>query len=248
MDVCVHSGWPEARTRAELSGDRLALLAKSDVLAEIEATLARQRSGRIRRLGAWLRFNSKKGEKELQDVLHELRDARRLELESPERYVDIGQEEDAPSGPGGAPLPEFDIGIKTFDEKTERSIEVKNYRAKELWRAEQLTGTLDAVLEKLTKRSDSGLPLQGRTEALIHCDIPFGTRERKGAVREIAHDGTVTQRRPDGTFIGSRNLFDDISKVLPGRSGHELLDRVTLVCKDGTTIDFIRQGNQWKVR
>ena len=181
----------------------------------------------------------------------ELREARHQERTRIDRYVDIDQDAKAPLGTDGAPLSGFDIAIVLPDESVECSIEVKNYREQQLWRADQLNPVLQRVMRKLIHRASAGSPIQGRTEASVYCDIHFGERRTKGQVRRISDDGTVTRLRPDGTlpdpdrFIGSRNLYQDIAAAITKQAGHELLDALTLVCRDGRRIRFVRQGKIW---
>ena len=228
-----------------------AVLAKfnnPDVIRELELATS-LKTGKIKGLDNWIRFNVSKATSELADAVVELREARRLANENPGSVVRVAKETDAPFRPGSKAerMPEFDIAVESASGTIERSVEVKSVNGKVTKATDLSDGIRHAASEKAGPRAQAKLPIGGELEATIEIELAVGTRKNGKDTVEISPGGTVTRRTPTGKEISEGNIFDKFTAQIPKIKDSNLLNRATIVDRTGKVLAvYENSASGWK--
>ncbi|TSB33134.1 hypothetical protein FNZ23_24170 [Streptomyces benahoarensis] len=201
---------------------------------------------RIVDLDSWLQFHSQKADAEFEQTLNEMREARRLLEENPDHVLHTALELNAPTTESNEALAEFDLGLAEPNGPITRRVEVTTVE-KEITKPGDIRNAVAHGFDKINKREAYGVPLPRPRDVSIYLKVKAEVRSKKGLTTERLPDGSVTLRRPDGTLIGERNLFDDILENLGKTPDAEKLDRI--ICSDpdlGVLAEYMHDGVKWE--
>jgi hypothetical protein len=210
--------------------------------------------GKIQGVDEWIKFNKKKGEKELKDASGELPEARTLVNENPGKLINVGAESSAPKRPlkpgqkDQESMKGVDIEVKDpTTGKIERSIEVKTLE-KPVENVHDLSEGVRHATEKASERKDEGEEIPN-AEATVRMSLKVGIK-RGGNIREIKDDGTITRARPDtGQIYETTNIFANFATTIAGLPNTNLLKRVTVVdVNTGKRYEYERTGTTWSLK
>lgn len=232
----------------KIHDDSLRAAASSDVIHELKATLKLQDAGRIEGLGGWFADALPKLKQHPSSHLAELRDARRLTMEHPDRLIAIGRDAavHAPvDAKTGAKLRTFDNEVRSANGSVERSIEV--HAVGDVLNVSDLRAGVTHATGKAASRAASGNPVAGELEAAIAMKLVTKGPDRKSG--KVTHDalGNRQLHTRDGQVLEHGNFYDTVAKHLSAYDFDGRLSRVTLVdLDDGAVLaQYDREGPVW---
>ncbi|MEU9114329.1 toxin glutamine deamidase domain-containing protein [Streptomyces sp. NPDC048483] len=199
-------------------------------------------------LDNWLEFHKDKTNEQFeQDVLHEMREAKRLIEAYPNHVIHAALETDAPLGPDGNHLSEFDLGVAPRGKPISLRVEVTSL-AKLLKTKGDVTEAIKHGAEKMGKRERAGAPIPRPCELSIYLKLHVYRKTKKGNTTEVLPDGTKNMTMKDGNHTphSPTNIFDEIKENLTAIKDTDKLDRITFVDPDtGVIAELVRTESGW---
>ncbi len=213
----------------------------------LEELLDLEQAGRVRGVKDWIvgaGLNSDPAR--IGNMTLEIREARRMVDEHPGEIIDVGADSRAQMKPGSTTEKDKSFDLEgSSGGAIARSVEVKSYGSP-LTGADELGGTLDKTIEKITQRQEHSQPIQGELETRI--DVHFfsgdkGINRRSKGYAYTHYDGTgnyqVRNKNTGDPILDAAgapkggNILDDMAGNLDKKPSTKDLKRVVLVDDSG---------------
>ncbi|ARF55963.1 hypothetical protein [Streptomyces gilvosporeus] len=205
-------------------------------------------ASRVVDLDRWLEFHSRKVNSQFEgQVLHEMREARRLLEEHPDHVLHTALEVDAPKRPNGEDMSEFDLGLAMPDGPIVHRVEVTTV-AEPVEKFSDVTDGINHALKKVLDRAVEGAPIPRPRDASVYMKIATFRSKGKGQITERFPDGKTQYSRPDGTPIRTVDIFDKIiENLMQNKPEAAELDRITFIDPDnGVIAEIVPSATGWE--